>query len=94
MTRDDLGELAGEVRATGLAAGLDAVGIASAEPFEEARSAIEARRTAGLHGGMHFTFGNPARATDPGATVIRTPTIHTCAIPMAIASRCCRRRSR
>ncbi|TML64113.1 MAG: tRNA epoxyqueuosine(34) reductase QueG [Actinobacteria bacterium] len=69
MTRDDLGELAGEVRATGLAAGLDAVGIASAEPFEEARSAIEARRTAGLHGGMQFTFRNPARATDPGRSV-------------------------
>ena len=30
---------------------------------------IEERRDRGLHGGMHFTFGNPARSTDPAAAL-------------------------
>jgi epoxyqueuosine reductase len=54
-----------EVRALGVAAGLDAVGVATAEPFTATREDIEQRRAAGLHGGMHFTYGDPARSTDP-----------------------------
>ena len=54
-----------ELRAIGLAAGLDAVGVAPAEPFAGTRRHLEERRAAGLHGGMHFTYGDPARATDP-----------------------------
>src|SRR3954447_16452786 len=54
-----------ELRAVGLDAGLDAVGVAKAEPFLDARRALGERRAAGLHGGMHFTYGNPERATDP-----------------------------
>ncbi len=50
----------------GLAAGLDAVGIAAATPFYETRRHLEERRAAGLHGGMAFTYRNPARSTDPG----------------------------
>ena len=53
----------------GRQAGLDAVGIAPAAPFTRARAAIEDRKRAGLHGGMAFTFKNPARSTDPGASV-------------------------
>ncbi|MDZ7677093.1 MAG: tRNA epoxyqueuosine(34) reductase QueG [Acidimicrobiales bacterium] len=53
----------------GRAAGLDAVGIASAEPFDLARDEIERRRAAGLHAGMAFTFRNPARSTDPSRTL-------------------------
>jgi epoxyqueuosine reductase len=49
----------------GRTAGLAAVGVASAEPFEAAREEIERRRDAGLHGGMAFTFRNPTRSTDP-----------------------------
>jgi epoxyqueuosine reductase len=61
--------LADEILALGRDAGLDAVGIAPAEPFMSTRSDLEARRAAGLHGGMQFTYRNPARSTDPSATV-------------------------
>ena len=54
-----------ELRRVGLAAGLDAVGVASAEPFSSARAVLIERKAAGLHGSLHFTYGNPARATDP-----------------------------
>jgi len=58
-----------DVRAVGLDAGLDAVGIARAEPFLEARRHLVERKAAGLHGGMHFTYGNPERATDPSSVL-------------------------
>jgi epoxyqueuosine reductase len=53
------------VREIGLAAGLDAVGIAPAAPFVGTRRHLEERRAAGLHGGMNFTYRNPARSTQP-----------------------------
>jgi epoxyqueuosine reductase len=53
----------------GRAAGLDAVGVAPATPFVDTRTALEERKAAGLHGGMHFTYGDPARATDPARTL-------------------------
>lgn len=56
----------GELRTLGLAAGLCAVGATNAAPFDEVRTEIERRRNEGLHGGMQFTFRNPARSTDPG----------------------------
>jgi epoxyqueuosine reductase len=56
---------AGELKALGRASGLDAVGVTGAEPFEETRRLLHARRTAGLHGGMQFTYRNPERSTDP-----------------------------
>ena len=54
-----------ELRAVGVAAGLDAVGIARAEPFESTRHTIERRKAAGLDAGMAFTYKNPARSTSP-----------------------------
>lgn len=65
----DPAALASELCALGRAAGLDVVGITGAEPFDRARRALEERKAAGLHGGMHFTYGNPARATDPSRSV-------------------------
>lgn len=59
--------LARRAQDAGRAAGLDAVGVATAEPFDGARQALEQRRAGGLHGGMQFTFRNPARSTDPRA---------------------------
>ena len=56
------------LREHGRAVGLDAVGFATAEPFARDRAILEERQARGLHGGMHFTYGNPARATDPGRT--------------------------
>jgi epoxyqueuosine reductase len=57
------------LRQVGEAAGLDAVGVAPAEPFAETRAVLEERKRAGLHGGMQFTYRNPARSTTPTATV-------------------------
>jgi epoxyqueuosine reductase len=62
---DDLRGFAAALAAVGREAGLDAVGVAPATPFERARRTLEERKSAGLHGGMHFTYGDPARATDP-----------------------------
>ena len=60
---------ADEVIAAGLSAGLDAVGVAPAEPFESTRATLVERRAQGLHGGMAFTYRNPDRSTDPGRTL-------------------------
>ena len=62
-------ELALEVHALGLAHGLDAIGIASAEPLLRARAALEERKAAGLHAGMDFTFRRPVRSTTPSELV-------------------------
>jgi epoxyqueuosine reductase len=64
-----LAALADDLQRAGREAGLDAVGIAPAHPFETTRADLESRKAAGLHGGMHFTYGNPARSTDPSRTV-------------------------
>lgn len=53
----------------GRAAGLAAVGVAPADAFTGTRAILEARRAAGLAGSMAFTYKNPARSTDPSATV-------------------------
>lgn len=59
--------LAARALAAGRAAGLDAIGVTDAEPFTDTRRHLEERRRAGLHGGMAFTYRNPARSTDPRA---------------------------
>ena len=58
-----------ELRAIGLKAGLEAVGVASAEPFADTLSHLRQRRDEGLHGDMAFTYRNPERSTDPGRIV-------------------------
>ena len=58
-------ELAAELKARARDAGLDAVGITTAEPFTEVERVLHERKAAGLHGGMNFTYRNPARSTDP-----------------------------
>jgi epoxyqueuosine reductase len=62
-------ELRDRVLAAGTGAGLEVVGTCSAEPFLVARRALEERKAAGLNGTMQFTYKNPARSTDPSATV-------------------------
>lgn len=54
-----------DLRAIGRAAGLDALGVARAEPFTGTRRDLEVRKAEGLHGGMAFTYRNPARSADP-----------------------------
>ena len=60
---------AARVKAVGLAAGLDAVGIAPADPFESTLADLHRRKRAGLHGGMRFTYRNPERSTDVRRTM-------------------------
>ncbi len=43
--------------------------VTSAAPLSEARAAIEERKRAGLHAGMHFTYGDPVRSTTPADIV-------------------------
>jgi epoxyqueuosine reductase len=54
------------LRSAGVAAGLDVVEVATAEPFVDVRGTLVARKAAGLHGGMQFTYRNPERSTEPG----------------------------
>jgi epoxyqueuosine reductase len=49
----------------GRAAGLAAVGVTTAETFEETRRHLFERRERGLNGAMQFTYRNPDRSTDP-----------------------------
>jgi epoxyqueuosine reductase len=55
-----------DLAALGRAQGLDAVGVAPADPFATTRRHLERRRAAGLHGGMAFTYRRPERSCDPG----------------------------
>jgi epoxyqueuosine reductase len=64
-----LEELARQVESLGRAHGLDAVGIAPASPLTRARQILGERKAAGLHGGMEFTYRNPARSTSPDRVV-------------------------
>ncbi|HVF33115.1 MAG TPA: tRNA epoxyqueuosine(34) reductase QueG [Acidimicrobiales bacterium] len=59
-------DLAAHLEQVGLEAGLDVVGVTTAEPFEATRRTLEQRKREGLHGGMQFTYRNPQRSTDPG----------------------------
>ena len=54
-----------EILALAHRSGIDVAGFAAAEPFGRARREIERRKDLGLHGGMAFTYRNPARSTDP-----------------------------
>ena len=56
---------AAELEAIGVQAGLCAVGVTSAAPFEGTRVDLETRKAAGLDGGMQFTYRNPERSTTP-----------------------------
>ena len=53
------------LRELAISEGLDDIGIASVDPLMNARRDLKDRKQRGLHGGMHFTYGNPERATSP-----------------------------
>lgn len=54
-----------DLRAVGTEAGLDALGVARAEPFENTRHHLEQRQAAGFAHDMAFTYRNPERSTSP-----------------------------
>ncbi len=49
--------------------GVTHVGVTTGEVLEQARRELHARKAAGLHDGMQFTFRNPDRSTDPRRAV-------------------------
>ena len=53
----------------GRRAGLHAVGVCRAEPFDDAARVLRRRRQEGLHAGMQFTYRNPDRSTDPARSL-------------------------
>jgi epoxyqueuosine reductase len=64
-----------EIVTLGLASGLDAVGVCTAEPFDDVRNALESRKAEGLHAGMRFTYRDPVRSTHPEAALRRASAI-------------------
>lgn len=65
-----LGEYSLYLLERGRAAGLARVGIAPATAMRRARQSIEQRKDSGLSDTMQFTFRNPARSTNPAASVV------------------------
>ena len=65
MATTSVADLTTAVLQVGRDAGLDAVGVAAAAPFTSTLADLERRKDAGLHGGMQFTYRNPARSSDP-----------------------------
>lgn len=55
-----------DLRAAASAAGLVGLGVAKVETFDDTKEILESRKAEGLHGGMAFTYRDPARSTDPG----------------------------
>lgn len=53
------------LRAIASEAGIDELGVCSAEPFTEVLVELHRRTDAGLRAGMQFTYRNPERSTDP-----------------------------
>ena len=58
-----------ELLELGQSAGLDAMGAARAEVFPGVQQTLQIRKQRGLSGGMQFTYRNPARSTNPRATL-------------------------
>ncbi|MDZ7673700.1 MAG: tRNA epoxyqueuosine(34) reductase QueG [Acidimicrobiales bacterium] len=71
----DAANLRAEVEHALVTAGLDAVGVTGVESFDRVRRGLEARRAAGQHAGMSFTFSNPGRSTEPRRLLRRASSI-------------------
>lgn len=57
------------MRRIGRQAGLDAVGICDARPFDDTKRELQERKARGWSAGMQFTYRNPDRSTNPQATL-------------------------
>ena len=58
-----------EITEMGAQHGIDHMGVAPAAVLDRALDALTARKAAGLHAGMQFTYRNPERSTDPARAV-------------------------
>jgi epoxyqueuosine reductase len=75
---DELVELAA-------AHGIEHLGVAPADVLSRARDALHARKAAGLHAGMGFTYRNPDRSTDPRRAVPGARSVIVAARPYRLA---------
>ena len=71
---------AAELALLGAALGLDAVGAAPAEPYEETERHIRERRDRGLFGGMGFTMRRPEVSCHPEALLPGARTVISAAL--------------
>ncbi|MEL6891469.1 MAG: tRNA epoxyqueuosine(34) reductase QueG [Actinomycetota bacterium] len=63
------------------AAGIDHVGVTTADVLADARQALHDRAARGLHDGMRFTYKNPDRSTDPRASMPEARSVIVAARP-------------
>lgn len=70
-----------DLRAQLADSGITHVGVASADVLAEARAALLERKAEGLHGGMEFTYRDPARSTDPLRAVANARSVIVAAKP-------------
>ncbi len=68
-------ELTNAVLAAGRKAGLVAVGVTTNDILEPARTALKARKEAGMASTMAFTYRNPDRSTDPRSSLPSVETV-------------------
>lgn len=65
---DPINDTRAKAVAVGLSAGLDRVGVASADRFDQVEAVMRERVTSGMAARLRFTFKDPSRATDVGAS--------------------------
>lgn len=69
FSREDAVAYTEQLRALGLASGIDRMGVAPATVMQRARETLHSRKAAGLHDTMQFTYRNPDRSTNPEVAV-------------------------
>ncbi len=69
FSREDAVAYTEQLRALGLASGIDRMGVAPATVMQRARETLHSRKAAGLHDTMQFTYRNPDRSTNPEVEV-------------------------
>jgi epoxyqueuosine reductase len=74
-----------ELRVIAADHGIEHLGVAPAAVLERARTALHARKAAGLHDTMAFTYRNPDRSTDPQRAVAGARSIIVAARSYAVA---------
>ncbi|MFM7124489.1 MAG: tRNA epoxyqueuosine(34) reductase QueG [Actinomycetes bacterium] len=69
FSREDAVAYTEQLRALGLASGIDRLGVAPATVMQRARETLHSRKAAELHDTMQFTYRNPDRSTNPEVAV-------------------------
>jgi len=72
-------ELEPRLRELGIASGLEAIGFASAAPFEDVAESLKERVAGGLNGRLAFTYARPEVSTDVSLTFPWATSLVVCA---------------